>query len=175
MPVSYFKKVADFYHGQPLIIFDRDGTLNVDRNGYTHQIEDFELHDDVLEALNQLSMQNFNIAIATNQSGVSKGLYNIENFERFNELMLEVFRKNKIVVNCISACFHDHNELCNCRKPKPGMLQYIINQVKPNNFVYFVGDKDSDVDAARAANIVGVKVTNNNLLTLIKRIVEEID
>ena len=75
------------------IFLDRDGVLNKDP-GYVHKVEDFELHDGVIESLKQLS--NFKFFIISNQSGIGRGYYKEENFHEFNNHLVSELKKHNI-------------------------------------------------------------------------------
>ncbi|MCH8329310.1 MAG: HAD-IIIA family hydrolase [Nanoarchaeota archaeon] len=73
------------------VILDRDGTL-VEDTGYAYKIEDFKLIDKVIDAL-KLLKDNFKLFIVTNQSGIGRGLFTLEDFEKFNNHLTNIFKK----------------------------------------------------------------------------------
>lgn len=143
-----------------VVFLDRDGTINQDK-GYVHQIEDFEVIPGALEALKLLTEAKISIYIVTNQGGIAKGLYNLKDFESLTNYMLELFKENQIVVEGVLYCPHHPEGIipqlsiaCECRKPKNTLLKQVIDEKKiPLNNFALIGDKNSDVEAARSLGI----------------------
>jgi histidinol-phosphate phosphatase family protein len=98
------------------IFLDRDGTINNDDTGYTYKLEDFKLLPGVIEALNLLK-NDFKFFIITNQSGIGRGYYTLDDANKFNQKMLKEFEKENIKVEKIYICPHTPEEKCSCRKP----------------------------------------------------------
>jgi D-glycero-D-manno-heptose 1,7-bisphosphate phosphatase len=135
------------------IFLDRDGVINKDIN-YLHKIEDFNFIDGVFEACNHFKNLDYKIIIITNQSGIARGFYNQDAFQKLTDWMIAEFVKNEINILDIFFCPHSPTEDCNCRKPKPGMLleakrKYNIDMQKS----WFIGDQEADIMAANNAGI----------------------
>ena len=142
------------------IFLDRDGVINVDR-GYVYKIDDFEFFHDVFSTLKYFQKQNFLIFIVTNQSGIARGYFTHEDFDKLNRYILEEFRKEGIVISKIYFCPHSPDENCECRKPKPKMLldamsEFDINMKKS----WMIGDKESDMEAGHNAGIKNLILIN---------------
>ena len=138
------------------VFIDRDGTINDEKN-YVYRPEDFNLIPGVLEALQLLTQAKVDIYIITNQSGIARGFYTEEDFKKLTRYMLGLFEKNKISISDVLYCPH-HPEgkikayaiSCNCRKPKVALLEGVLkNKNYPKNNMALIGDKNSDILAAK--------------------------
>ena len=136
-----------------VIFLDRDGVINTEV-GYLHRIEDFEFINGVFESCDSFTSIGYEIIIITNQSGISRGYYSLEDFYKVNNWMLSQFSLNKINILDVYFCPHGTEDNCNCRKPKPGMLiaakeKHNINMEQS----WIIGDKEADIQAAHQAGI----------------------
>ncbi|MFX1428604.1 MAG: D-glycero-alpha-D-manno-heptose-1,7-bisphosphate 7-phosphatase [Promethearchaeota archaeon] len=126
------------------IILDRDGTLIEDKN-YAYKIEDFELLDGVIEGL-KLLQNDFLLFIVTNQSGIGRGYYTIEDFEKFNNHLINIFKKQEIQILKTYFCPHLREENCDCRKPKIKFIEDIIRDFNIDiKRSWMIGDHPSDI------------------------------
>lgn len=139
---------------QKALFLDRDGIINVD-HGYVSKIEDFEFNEGIFELLQDIS---YPIFVITNQSGIGRGYYTLEEFKALTEHMLFQFANKGIKITEVFFCPHSPNQECECRKPKPKM---ILDAAKKYNIdlknSIFIGDKHSDMQAALHAG-VGMKI-----------------
>ena len=103
------------------IFLDRDGVINKEVN-YLHKIEDFEFIDGVFDTCQYFKSLNYKIIITTNQSGISRGYYTEIDFQKLTNWMLGQFNINNIDILDVIHCPHLPSDLCDCRKPKPGMF-----------------------------------------------------
>ncbi|WMT50679.1 MAG: HAD family hydrolase [Ferroplasma sp.] len=104
------------------VFVDRDGTLNYD-NGYTHKISDLKIYDDIIPVLKDYYDQGYVIIVITNQSGINRGYYSIEDMEAFNTRLAEIFIKHGIKIEEFFYCPHRPDEHCSCRKPETGLIE----------------------------------------------------
>ena len=135
------------------VFLDRDGVINKEV-GYLHKIQDFEFIDGVFEACLYFKSLNYQIIVVTNQSGIGRGYYDEDDFHIINNWMLGQFKNKGIEILDVFFCPHDPESNCDCRKPKPGML----NQANEKHNIdmeksWMIGDKEADVAAANAAGI----------------------
>lgn len=160
------------------VFFDRDGVLNVDV-AYLYKIEDLRWIEGAREAVAYLTQQGYKIFIVTNQSGIARGYYTVEQMERLHSYMQQEIAAYGGRIDKIYYCPH-HPEgsvaqytcSCSCRKPKPGMLlqAFAENDIdKEQSFL--IGDGKRDVEAAEAAGVKGYLFTGGNLLDFVKKIV----
>jgi len=162
---------------RPAIFFDRDGVLNVDR-GYVHRIEDFEWLPGAIEAIKIANDRNYFVFVVTNQSGVARGLYQEEHVRLLHEHMQQELRRRGAHIDDFRYC-PDHPEgtvakyarVSSWRKPEPGMILDLLEHWPVDRERSIViGDKQIDLEAARAAGLRGILVQGANLMELIDRL-----
>ncbi len=161
------------------VFFDRDGVLNEDV-AYLYKIEDLRWVEGAREAVAYLTQLGYKIFIVTNQSGIARGYYTVEQMQQLHEYMQREFAACGGKIEKIYYCPHhpegsvaEYTCVCSCRKPKPGMLlqamaEYAIDKEQS----FLIGDSKRDVEAAEAADIRGYLFTGGNLLNFIKSILE---
>ncbi|MEO8400539.1 MAG: D-glycero-beta-D-manno-heptose 1,7-bisphosphate 7-phosphatase [Gammaproteobacteria bacterium] len=134
-----------------IIILDRDGVINYDALGYIRSPDDWVAIPGSLEAIADLNRAGYHVVVATNQSGVGRGYYDIAMLDTIHEKLMHELAEVGGHIDEIFFCPHHPSENCDCRKPKPGLLTRIQKKYEANmTEVYFIGDKLSDVQAARA-------------------------
>jgi|SRR3989339_51971 len=147
---------------QKAIFLDRDGTINLDKNGYTYKIADFKLAPTVLTALKRLSKTDYKIIIITNQSGLGRKYYTEKDLHKLHRFMWEKFTKAGIRLDHIYYCPHLPQNNCACRKPKPGMLLQAVKDFGISlHHSWLIGDDDKDVILGREANVKTIKIGKN--------------
>lgn len=142
------------------VFLDRDGVINHD-HAYVSNILNFEFIDGVFDACQQFIKQGYMIIVVTNQSGIGRGYYSEQDFNLLTNWMKAEFDKHQVTISEVYFCpHHPKNALpnylkkCDCRKPMPGMLNQAINKFDIDvNQSIMVGDKVSDLQAAKAAGI----------------------
>jgi|DewCreStandDraft_4_1066084.scaffolds.fasta_scaffold04862_13 D-glycero-D-manno-heptose 1,7-bisphosphate phosphatase len=139
---------------------DRDGVINVDL-GYVVRQEDFHFVPGTLEAARILADRGLALVVITNQSGIARGLYTVDDFHRLTHWMRERFAEAGAPLAGVYFCPHHPTEgqgqyrvNCTCRKPAPGMLLAAAHELGLDlaRSVLF-GDKRSDLEAAHAAGV----------------------
>ncbi|WP_261925099.1 D-glycero-beta-D-manno-heptose 1,7-bisphosphate 7-phosphatase [Shewanella sp. NFH-SH190041] len=146
------------------VFLDRDGVINVDR-GYVHTVDDFEYIEGVFDACRALKQQGYKLVVVTNQSGIARGYYSEDEFQSLTEWMDWNFADKGVELDGIYYCPHhpekgigDYRQDCDCRKPKPGMLNSAARFLKIDlSQSVMVGDKAADMQAGIAAGI-GTKI-----------------
>lgn len=136
-----------------LIILDRDGVINEDSDHYIKSPEEFNPVPGSVDAIAMLTKAGYNVAIATNQSGLFRGLFTRETLDQMHQKLLGLLEPAGGKIYHIELCPHGPDEGCDCRKPAPGMLKKIqgVAGLDDLSGVFFVGDTLKDVQAARAA------------------------
>ena len=141
------------------IFVDRDGTLNYDR-GYTHKLSDLKIYDDIIPLLMDYYEKNFLIIVITNQSGIGRGYYTVDEMESFNrEIAKELIFKG-IKIEDFFYCPHTPDQGCRCRKPETGLIEEaaIKYDIDISNSVV-IGDRESvDGEMARKLGMKFIKV-----------------
>jgi D-glycero-D-manno-heptose 1,7-bisphosphate phosphatase len=140
--------------GSPHLILDRDSTLTVDM-GYTFQIDDFAFVEGAIEALLLAREMDMTVSIATNQSGVGRGLFTTEQLFDFNQhLRNQIYGQTGLEISWILSCTHVEADVCPCRKPNPGMLLELVKLSSiPREKSAFFGNSESDQLAGHNAGM----------------------
>lgn len=132
-----------------LVILDRDGTLNVDRDDYVKSADEFEPLPGALEAIAQLNHAGFFVAVATNQSGLGRGLFDMAALNAMHSKMNKLLAAVGGRIDAVFFCPHSPEESCACRKPLPGLYEQIGERLGlPLHDVPVVGDSLRDLQAA---------------------------
>jgi D-glycero-D-manno-heptose 1,7-bisphosphate phosphatase len=151
------------------LFLDRDGVINRD-HGYTYKLEHLELLDGVIEGLQAISKLDFQIIIITNQSGIARGLFSINDLHIFMQGLISELSDHKIHITDYFFCPHypdgkitEYSKVCSCRKPEPGMLfqakeKYSLDFSKS----ILIGDNETDIRAADNANLFSSILINNS-------------
>ena len=150
--------------GLPTAFLDRDGVLNVDR-GFVHLPEELEFIAGAAEAVRLLNEASYRVVVITNQSGIARGLYDEAALHRFHTHMRERLAADGARIDAFYYCPHhpqgsvpQFSIMCECRKPKTGMLQQAARDCPVDRSRSFlIGDKDDDTAAADAFGIRGIK------------------
>lgn len=140
-----------------LIILDRDGVINHDRDDFVKSPDEWQPIEGSLDAIAFLTQADYTLAIATNQSGLARGYFDIDVLNDMHSKMHKLIQQAGGEVSGIWFCPHlaDHN--CQCRKPKSGMVIDIIRRFNADpQKTYLVGDSLRDLQAI--ANVGGIPV-----------------
>ncbi|MBI1935320.1 HAD family hydrolase [Candidatus Woesearchaeota archaeon] len=133
----------------PAIFMDRDGVVTEDI-GYVHRIEDFKLIPNAIEGLKVL--KDYKLFFITNQSGIGRGYYKLEDFFNYNKRVLDELKKNGISIAKTYYCPHKPDDNCDCRKPKIKLLKQAEEEFNVDLQKSFViGDRKSDFEMGRDA------------------------
>jgi len=139
---------------------DRDGVLNEER-AFVHRIEDFAFIPGAVEALRLLQAAGYLLVVITNQSGIARGLYSEAEYLELTAQVRERLQAAGVRLDAVEYCPHladapveRYRRDCDCRKPRPGMLQRAIEALDIDPAASFiVGDRLSDIEAGRAAGV----------------------
>lgn len=146
-----------------LIILDRDGVINHDSPNYIKTPAEWIAIPGSLAAIAQLNRAGYQVVIATNQSGLARGLYNEVMLQQIHQKMFDELAQYGGVIDHIFYCPHGPDDHCACRKPKPGLLHQIAAHYQIDlTGVPFVGDSMRDIEAARAAACQPILVCTGN-------------
>lgn len=160
---------------RPCAFLDRDGTINRD-NGYTFRPEDLHLLPGAAEAIRALNQAGYWVIVVTNQSGVARGRYPEDAIGPFHQAMSDALAAHGAHIDAYYYCpYHEDGVIERYRianhpdrKPNPGMILRALAEwpiQREGSFV--IGDMPSDVEAARAAGLVGHLVTEDRPLAAI--------
>jgi len=146
-----------------LILLDRDGVINQDSKHYIKSPDEWQAIPGSLEAIAQLNQQNFQVALATNQAGVGRGLFTLETLQAIHHKMQQQLADIGGHLDAIYFCPHHPDEQCRCRKPQPGMLlQAMADFAVTPKETLFLGDSLKDIQAAQAAGCHPALVLTGN-------------
>ncbi|MFP3518067.1 D-glycero-beta-D-manno-heptose 1,7-bisphosphate 7-phosphatase [Pseudomonas sp. SIMBA_077] len=153
-----------------LLILDRDGVINYDSDAYIKSVEEWIPLPGAIEAIAQLSKAGWTVAVATNQSGIARGYYDLATLDAMHARLRTLVAEQGGELGLVVYCPHGPDEGCACRKPKPGMLHTIAMHYGANLAeCWFVGDSFGDLQAAQAVDSQPVLVkTGKGLQTLTK-------
>jgi len=131
-----------------LIILDRDGTINEDRDDYVKSPEEWVPIEGSMEAIARLSHAGWRIVIASNQSGLGRGLFDMATLNAMHEKMHKLLALVGGKVEAIFFCPHTTEEGCDCRKPLSGLYDQISSRLGVSlKGVPTVGDSLRDLQA----------------------------
>ena len=150
---------------QRAVFVDRDGTIIVDK-GYLKDPDEVEIIPGAIEAIRIFNSLSFPVIVISNQSGVARGFFSIEDVERVNKHIALLFEKEGAHIDRFYYCPHypggvvaEYSYECDCRKPKPGMLLRASEElgIKPS-VSFVVGDKDADILLGKAVGATSILV-----------------
>ena len=138
--------------GKGLIVLDRDGVINQDSEEFIKSEDEWQPIPGSLEAIAALTGAGFTLAIASNQSGLARGLFDQAALDTMHAKMLGLVHEAGGHISRIVFCPHGPNEGCDCRKPRPGLLEQLAKHFDTSLAgVPVVGDALRDLEAAAAA------------------------
>ena len=142
-----------------LVVLDRDGVINQDSDTFIRSSAEWRAIEGSLEAITLLGAQGFTVAVATNQSGLARGLFDLPALNEIHGTMVEAVDTAGGHIDRIVFCPHGPGEGCDCRKPAPGLLRQLAEYYGVSlQDVPFIGDSLRDLEAARAVGARGMLV-----------------
>lgn len=136
-----------------LVILDRDGVINQDSDAYIKSLDEWQPYPSAIQAIARLTQAGWAVAIATNQSGIGRGYYDVATLERIHRRLLSLVKAAGGEIATIAYCPHLPEDGCECRKPKPGLLYRIQRGLSLDTLAdsWMVGDSLRDIQAGLAA------------------------
>lgn len=153
---------------KPIIVLDRDGVINEDRDDYVRTVEQWTPIPGSLEAIGDLTRAGFRIAVASNQSGLARGYFDPHALNAMHRKLHDLVRQHGGRIEMILFCPHGPWDHCGCRKPHPGLLREIETRTgMPLRGAPMVGDSLSDITMARLCGMdAALVMTGKGLRTL---------
>ena len=146
-----FSESAPHTRQVKLIVLDRDGVINYDSEQFIKSPDEWRPIPGSLEAISRLNHAGFRVVVATNQSGLGRGLFDMATLIAINDKMHKALAQMGGRIDALFYCPHTADSACECRKPKPGMLIEIGNRFGVDlTGVPCVGDSVRDLQAAAA-------------------------
>jgi len=159
-----------------LVIFDRDGTLIEDRS-YLIEFQSVIWTPGSLNIVRLLSKHGIHVAVATNQSGVARGYFTLDQVHALHAAMSNIVSAKGGRIDAFAVCPHliggavaEYSVDCDCRKPKPGLINQLLEkfQVSPESAV-MIGDRETDLLAGQAAGVESFLYDGGDLFEFTKR------
>lgn len=163
---------------RPAIFLDRDGVINVD-HGYPHKLEHFAFMPDAETAIKHAHDKNIPIFIVTNQGGIGRGLFSEAEMHAFNDHLCAAAKMAGGAIKDIAFCPHHPEAVtrslktpCDYRKPGPGMILDLAEKWSLDLAQsIMIGDRQSDVDAGKAAGCHAYLFDGADLATLARHVI----
>ena len=155
-----------------IVILDRDGVINQDNINHIKNPNEWIPIPESLEAIALLNQNDFAVALVTNQSGIGRGLFDIEALNNIHTKMISMVSEVGGSIDAIFYCPHTNEDNCECRKPKVGMLLEIQKRFAVTlDGIPAVGDSLRDLEAYNNVNAQPILVkTGNGEATLLSLI-----
>ena len=143
---------------RPAVFLDRDGTI-CEEMGYVNHLDRLQTFPYAAEAIRQLNQAEIPVVIITNQSGIARGIFPESLVHQIHKKMIAELASGGAWIDAIYFCPHKKEDACDCRKPKPGLLERAASEHGldlPASWV--VGDRYADVEMAHRAGASGILV-----------------
>jgi D-glycero-D-manno-heptose 1,7-bisphosphate phosphatase len=141
-------------HHPKIVILGRDGVLNVFRDDHVKEPAEWQPLPGALEAVARLNHAGWHTVLATNQSGIGRGLVDMASLNAVHRRMMQLLAEKGGRIDAVFFCPHPPEELCDCRKPLPGLMLQIASRYGLQDLmsqVPMVCDTARDLQAAQAA------------------------
>ncbi len=140
-------------NSKKIIILDRDGVINEDSDHFIKSPEEWQAIPGSLNAIARLTQAGYRIAVITNQSGIARGLFDLERLTQIHQKMLRLITDAGGAIERILFCPHGPDDKCHCRKPKGGMFIELAASLQADlTGVPAIGDSLRDLQAAQSVN-----------------------
>lgn len=147
-----------------LIILDRDGVINEYDGNYICSVDDWHPIPGSIDAVARLCNAGHRVAIATNQSGIARGYYDLDELDAMHEKLEQLVEAAGGCIDVVAYCPHHPDDQCQCRKPATGLLKQIQQHFHLDSLdgAIMVGDSRKDLEAGVAAHCRPVLVRTGN-------------
>lgn len=146
------------------VFLDRDGVLNKELGDYVCRVEDFKVLEHNFKVLKELQNRGYLLIVITNQGGLAKGWYSVDELNKMHNHLKKEYEANGILISEIYYCNHhpQYNGNCLCRKPGSLMLEKAVARFGIDaSQSYFIGDRERDVLAGEAAGVKGILIDSD--------------
>jgi D-glycero-D-manno-heptose 1,7-bisphosphate phosphatase len=154
-----------------LLFLDRDGVINEDSEDYIRSLDDWIPVPGSIEAIAELSQAGYTVAIVTNQSGLGRGYFELEDLEAIHHRLCQLVEERNGSIAGIFYCPHLPDAGCSCRKPGTGLLEAATKELHMDaHGAYMVGDSLKDLQAAQRFDCRPILVKTGKGLSTLERI-----
>lgn len=158
------------------VFLDRDGVINKELGHYCDKVENFEILEDVGEAIKVLKNSGFIVIVISNQGGIAKGIYTEDDVNAMHTKLRDYLSKFDTYIDDFYFCpHHDSISRCLCRKPSSLLIEkaMAVHGIAPDQS-YMIGDGKRDIEAAERAGVKGILIeANSGILEICKKIASE--
>lgn len=145
------------------VLLDRDGVINQDSEAFIKSPAEWLPIENSLEAIALLTQYDFSVVVITNQSGLARGLFDEKTLNAIHEKMRHAVEQKGGKIEAIYFCPHQASDLCECRKPKAGLLkQFAADYDVDLTKISFIGDSLRDIQAAQTGGAIPILVKTGN-------------
>ena len=138
---------------KPALLLDRDGVINID-TGYVSRAVDIQFRKGIFDIMRGFKMLGHLLVVVTNQSGIGRGLFTEQEFRDVTAYMVGYCAGKGAQIDRVYHCPHAPDDECQCRKPLPGMILQAARELDIDlERSTLIGDKQTDIDAGRAAGV----------------------
>lgn len=142
-----------------IIVLDRDGVINRDSEDYIKSPDEWIPIPGSLEAISLLHRAGYRVVVATNQSGLARGLFDEITLARIHQKMVDLVEAEGGYIEGVFYCPHGPDDGCDCRKPRAGLLRKIGSEFQTDLAnCYLIGDSLRDLQAASSAGLLPILV-----------------
>jgi D-glycero-D-manno-heptose 1,7-bisphosphate phosphatase len=146
-----------------IIILDRDGVINADNVNYIKCAAEWLPLQGSIEAICTLCQHGYSVYVATNQSGIGRGLFSLEDYQAINDKMIKTVNAAGGKIAGVFYCPHTPDDKCECRKPKRGLFTQIAAHAGQSiDGVPAIGDSRRDLEASAAAGCRPILIRTGN-------------
>lgn len=145
------------------VVLDRDGVINYESDLFIKSPDEWQPLPGSLEAIALLNRNGFKVAVASNQSGIARGLFDHDALAKIHDKMHFMTTRHGGRIEAIYSCPHGPQDNCQCRKPKPGLLHSFADDYRIDlRTVVVIGDSLRDIQAAQNAGAMPILVRTGN-------------
>lgn len=143
----------------PLAILDRDGVINADSDAFIKSVDEWQPLPGSIEAIARLKHAGWQVAVATNQSGIGRGLFDEATLHAMHAKLAALLAEQGAALDLIVWCPHAPGQVCDCRKPLPGLFHQVAQRLgRSLDGAVAIGDSLRDLQAAVAVGVRPVLV-----------------
>ena len=150
------------------VFLDRDGVINREVN-YCSTPRDFELLPGVAQAIRLLNLHQMKVIVVTNQSGVGRGMFTLQDLEAIHAKMRDELRQKGATIDGVYFCPHRPDENCQCRKPHAALF---LQGAQEHNIdigrSYVIGDRETDIEVCASLPLKGMRIAEGGLLEAVR-------